>query len=180
MASPLAAECAPFYCSLGNRDAILQSGGTVVNGTLTFPAGINGPATSFNGSANARFTGPLFDAPSGSLSLWFRKNSSDAQGGIMEMGHLGSPNSIGLFYANSSTLYFEMRNSSSQYKTVYAAGALSQTQFRHVVAIWDQPDDTVRMKLFLDGLYVAGETLSGTVVHDQGFTNLGVAGSGQW
>lgn len=99
----LANECAPFYCSFDDTDAIVQSGGTM-NGALTFPPGVNGTAANFGGATSVRFITTLFDTPNGSVSLWFKKNSPDEKGGILEIGRLGTPDSIGIFYANSNNV----------------------------------------------------------------------------
>jgi len=97
-----AGECAPFYCSLDSEPAITQCGGTV-NGAITFSPGVIGLGANFNGAADVSFVDDIFDTPAGSLSLWLKKNSSDPKGGIMEIGRLGMPNSMGVFYANSET-----------------------------------------------------------------------------
>jgi hypothetical protein len=174
-----AIECAPFYCNMGNSEAISNSNGTI-HGSLTFVGGINGNAASFDGTSDVNFTGSIFNSTSGSVSLWFQKNTTDEKGGIMEIGHIGSPNSIGLFYANTNGVYFEMRNSNNQYKVIYALNAISQTQWTHIVAIWDKQEDSYHIKLFINGRYVSGETLTGPFEHTQGFMNVGIAGSGEW
>lgn len=170
--SSLAAECAPFYCSFASNEAIIQSGG-IINGILTFPSGVNGTAANFNGTANVKFTGQIFDAPSGSLSLWFKKNSSDQQGGIMEIGRLGTPNSMGVFYNYSDDVYFEIRNAASQYKGAYAPDVLSQNIYTHIVVVWYERLGTYHMKLFINGTYTGGTQLPAPFVHANGFMNIG-------
>jgi hypothetical protein len=175
----IANECAPFHCSFDDADAIAQSGGTV-SGTLTFPLGINGTAANFGGATSVRFMTTLFDTPNGSVSLWFKKGLSDQKGGILEVGHLGTPNSIGLFYANSNNVYFEMRNSANQHTVAYAENVLSQAAYNHIVAMWDMRADVYHMKLFINGRYLGGSTLSAPYAHSHGSMDVGVAGVGEW
>jgi len=179
LASAIAGDCAPFHCGLDSSEAIAESNGTIT-GTLTFLAGVNGAAANFNGTADVRFTGSLFDSSSASVSLWFKKNSSDEKGGILEIGQLGTPNSIGVFYAHTDNVYFEMRNSNSELKVAVALNVLSQTKYTHIVAIWDSRDDTNHMKLFVNGRYMAGERLTGPLVRDYGSMRVGIAGVGEW
>lgn len=175
----LATECAPFYCNLDSNTDIVQSNGTI-NGILTFPIGVNSTAASFDGTAHVSFTDTIFNDPSASVSLWFKKNSTDLKGGIIEIGQIGSLNSLGIFYANSNNIYLEMRNSNNQYKVVFAENALSQTVYNHIVVIWDMRDNTYHMKLFINGRYVGGDNLSGPFVHNHGFMRVGIAGVGEW
>lgn len=174
-----ATECAPFYCSLESNEAISECNG-IINGDLTFVVGVNDNAASFNGTADVNYIGDIFDSSSGSVSLWFKKNSTDQKGGIMEIGHIGVPNSIGIFYANSDYVYFEIRNANNEYKVVYASDAISQTEYTHIVAIWDKREEIYHMKLFIDGRYVSGQTLAGPFAHTHGYMKIGVAGSGEW
>ncbi len=175
----LAGECAPFYCSFDSETAITQCSGTV-NGALTFPIAVNGLGANFNGTVDVKFTGQIFDNPAGSLSLWFKKNSSDPKGGIMEIGRLGTPNSMGIFYANSDYVYFEIRNAANEYRVVYAPDVLSQDSYTHIVVIWYERQGTYHMKLFINGIYAGGEQLPAPFVHVNSFMNVGVSGSGEW
>ena len=175
----LAGECAPFYCSFDNETAIDQCSG-MVNGALTFPIAVNGLGANFNGTVDVRFTGQIFDTPAGSLSLWLKKNSSDQKGGIMEIGRLGTPNSMGIFYANSDYVYFEIRNAANEYTVAYAPDVLSQDSYTHVVVIWYERQGTYHIKLFINGTYAGGERLQAPFVHANGFMNVGVSGSGEW
>lgn len=172
-------DCAPFHCDLGNRDAIFAASGTI-SGTLTFLPGVNGAAASFNGAADVRFLAGIFEASSASVSFWLKKNSSDLKGGILEIGQLGTPNSAGVFYANTNSVYFEMRNASGELKVAYALDVLSQTEYTHIVAIWDNRDGANHMKLFINGRYMAGEKLVGPLVQNNGSMRVGIAGVGEW
>jgi len=166
----LPGECAPFYCSFDSETAITQCNGTV-NGALTFPIAVNCLGANFNGTVDVRFTGQIFDTPAGSLSLWFKKNSSDQKGGIMEIGRLGTPNSMGIFYANSDYVYFEIRNSANEYRVAYAPDVLSQDSYTHIVVIWYERQGTYHMTLFINGTYVGGERLPAPFIHANGFMN---------
>jgi hypothetical protein len=179
ISTSLAGECAPFYCSFDSETAITQCNGTV-NGVLTFPIAVNGMGANFNGTVDVKFTGQIFDTPAGSLSLWLKKNSSDQKGGIMEIGRLGTPNSMGIFYANSDYVYFEIRNAANEYRVVYAPDVLSQDAYTHIVVIWYERQGIYHMKLFINGIYAGGERLPAPFVHANGFMNVGVSGSGEW
>ncbi len=98
----------------------------------------------------------------------------------MEIGQLGTPNSIGIFYANTDTVYFEMRNASGELKMAYVPHVLSQAEYTYIAAIWDSRDGTNHMKLFINGRYMAGERLLGPLVLDHGSMRVGIAGVGKW
>ena len=172
-------ECSPFYCSLEDEESITDCHG-VINGELTFVPGVNGNAASFDGTSDVDYVGDIFDSPSGSVSLWLEKNSGDQKGGIMEIGHIGAPNSKGIFYSDSDYVYFEIRNADNRHEVVYAPNAISQTTFTHIVAIWDKREDTYHTKLFINGRYVSGQALTGSFTQTHGFMKIGAAGSGDW
>jgi hypothetical protein len=178
-ANSFANDCAPFYCNMGSNESISECNG-VITGSLTYPAGVNNNAASFDGASEVNFPGSIFDAESGTITLWVKKNATDEKGGIMEIGHLGGLNSFGMFYAYDSNIYFEMRNSNNDLSTVFYSDALSLDYFTHVAAMWDRREDTYHLKLFINGRYVSGQTLSGPFNHNNGFMKIGTAGQGEW
>ena len=122
-ANSFADDCAPFYCDMNSNESIAECNG-VITGSLTYPAGVNDNAASFDGASEVNFPGSIFDAESGTITLWVKKNSNDEKGGIIEMGALGFPDSLGMFYADYNNIYFEMRNSNNDYSTVFYLNAI--------------------------------------------------------
>jgi len=175
----LGAECAPFYDSLNDASSVAANGGSV-SGTLSFASGVSGDGASFNGGTSVRYSSSLFNSESGSVTFWFRKNSADVKGGMMQIGQLSQPNSIGIFYNNQNDLYFEIRNNGNSYSTTYSLGALSGSEFKHIAAVWSWRGGTYYTKLFINGGYVSGQSLAGSFVHNQGAMDIGVSGSGEW
>lgn len=177
------AECSPFYCSFESNGAVLDCNG-VIDSELSFVPAVNCNGAYFDGNDYVRFSGDMFNSSSGSISLWFKKNSADNAGGIVQIGHLGTANSIGIFYAYSDDIFFEIRNNNSDYKTINSPNAISETKGTHIVAIWDRREDesnppivTYHIKLFINGRYAGGQALTGPFIHNQGFMDIGVAGT---
>jgi hypothetical protein len=167
--------CSPFYCSMGSKQIISDCNGTI-NGALTFVGGVNGKAANFNGASKINYAGNIFDVPSGSVSFWFKKNANDEHGGIMEIGSIGSPNSLGIFYNNSKDVFFEIKNDKSDTERVIAPNVISQTEFTHIVAVWDKRGNTYCIKLFIDGICVGWPTLTGPFTHSQRPMKIGATG----
>jgi len=172
---PAAAQCAPFYDSL-NDAASIESNGGVITGPLGFAPAVNESGAVFNGDCHVTYTSELFAAPRGSVSLWFRKISTDADGGILQIGTLGQPNSIGVFYVQERDVYFEVRNDSSHLAQVSAPGALSQTEWTHIVAAWRSQGDGCDMWLFVNGRFVTYGYLPGLFDHTADTMQIGVTG----
>ncbi|MCP4248905.1 MAG: hypothetical protein GY778_17820 [bacterium] len=169
------AECAPFYVGLQDAASVTADGG-LVTGSVGYTAAVNENGADFDGSGYITFSGSVFDAPRGSVSFWFRKNSADSAGGIAQIGALGQPNSIGLFYVNQVDLHFEMRGHDGTAVAVIASGVLSTTDWTHVVAVWNDRGPGSDMWLFIDGSYAGYQYLPATIVHSAGALQLGMTG----
>jgi hypothetical protein len=113
-ATPAQANCAPFYESFESLASIEANGGTVT-GTLTFSLGGDGNAACCGPTYDVTYSGRNFRTAAGAIALWYRKSINAAPGGIWQIGTLSQASSIGLFYANTTDVWFEMRNSSGQY-----------------------------------------------------------------
>ncbi len=162
LASAAGAECPPFHDSLNDQAKMVANGGAI-SGPVAFGSAVKGNGAYFSGNAYIRYTNQLFTSQEGSVSLWFRKTSSDVFGGIMQIGQLGQPNSVALFYNDQGHLYFEVRDSTGAYLAIDLAGALTQNDYTHIVATWKQ-DGGLVMKLFVNGRYIAYRFESNSVV----------------
>ena len=58
--------------------------------------------------------------------------------------------------------------------------ALHLDNFTYIAALWDMRDNTYHIKLFINGRYVSGQSLSGSFEHNNGFMKVGSAGQGEW
>jgi hypothetical protein len=170
-----AAQCAPFHDSLNDASSITANGG-VVTGTVDFTPAVNETGAVFSGAGYVTYANAVFASQPGSLSMWFRKNSSDAAGGIAQIGSLGQPNSIGVFYADQTDVRFEMRNDAGDLTAVSATGVLSQTDWTHIFAIWHNRGGGHDLLLFINGFYVTAGYLAGLFNHNATWLQIGVTG----
>jgi hypothetical protein len=169
------ANCAQFYDGLDSAASIAENGG-VVSRTLHFDPGVNGQAADFGGQALVTYWGDLYRSLTGSVSFWVKKSSADAEGGILQIGNLGQPNSMGVFYVNQTDLIFEIRNNASEVAAIWAPAALSQTGWTHVIAIWNQRAEGCDIWLFVNGFFHNYNFLPGTLLHDANWMQLGYTG----
>ena len=174
-AANAAAECALFHDSLDGAASIAANGG-VVSGSLHFDPGVNGPAVDFGGTSLVTYWGDLFRVPTGAVSFWVKKGLADVEGGILQIGNLGYPNSMGAFYVNQADLIWEIRNNAGEVAAVWAPGTLSQTGWTHVVAVWNQRLDGCDIWLFVNGFFVSYNFLSGTLLHNANWLQTGYTG----
>ncbi len=172
---PAVGECAALHTSLNSSTAVQDSGG-VITGPLTFTAAVNGDGADFGGSSFVTWNSSLFNAPRGAISFWFRKNSSDTEGGILQIGLLGQPNSLGVFYVGQDTIVFELRNAASDVAAISESAILSQSDWHHIVVSWNDRGDGMDMWLFLDGHHTTYEFLPGSFVHSAEWMQLGTTG----
>jgi hypothetical protein len=168
-------SCALFYDGLDNAASIAENGG-IVSGTLHFDPGVNGQAADFGGQAIVTYWGDLYRSLTGAVSFWVRKSSADAEGGILQIGTLGQPNSMGVFYVNQTDLIFEIRNNASEVAATWAPGALSQSGWTHVVAIWNQRAEGCDTWLFVNGFFKSYDFLPGSLLHNANWLQLGYTG----
>ncbi len=154
-------ECAPFYESFNDGVSVAQNGG-VISGTVLFSAGINNNAVEFTGAGSVLFTNSVFAAETGSLSFWFRKSSSDAQGGILQIGNVGAANSIGVLYRPDGSIACEIRNSTGGRRTAATgAGVVSQAAWTHIAVLWQHDVHSTTLWMFINGYYVTYASLPG-------------------
>ncbi len=169
------AECAPFYDSLNDTDSIESNAG-VITGPLAFAPAVNANGALLSGTCHVTYSGDLFNAGAGSASLWFKKTSPDEAGGILQIGTLGQPNSLGLFYNGQTNLYLEARNNIGTLTQLLAPSALSQTQWTHLVAAWQVRGDGSDLWLFVNGLTAAHAYLPGVSNYAAAQLQLGITG----
>jgi hypothetical protein len=169
------AQCAPFYDSL-NDPASVQASGGVINGPLDFAPGVNGNAAVFGGATSIVYSADVFTSPTGSAALWFRKTSPDEDGGILQIGTVGQPNGLGVFYAGTSDAYFEIRNHDGTLAQVAAPGVLSDTEWTHLVAAWNDRGDACDLWLSVNGRLAASAHLPGVFRHDALTMQIGTTG----
>jgi len=174
-----AAACPVFRDSLNGAQSVADSGG-VIFGSPDFVVGVNMDAVEFDGASHIRYADDAFDATRGTVSLWIAKTSASTFGGILQLGSLGSPNSLGLFYNNGSDLFFEVRTASNDVALITVPDALAGGGFVHVVATWDSRGAEVVGKLFIDGRYKDYLIAPGTVSPETGTLELGTAGTYPW
>lgn len=155
-----ALPCHPFSDSLDSLNSIIANGGTM-NGPITFVPAANNNGLQINGATAITYTNSLFTSQSGSVAFAYTKTTNDQSGGLIQIGTLGSPNSIGLFYNFGNDLFYEIKNSAGTYTQISAPGTLAINQFKHIVATWNKNGNTYSLKLFIDGRYVGGNTIPG-------------------
>jgi hypothetical protein len=169
------AECAPFYESFNSLASITANGGAT-GGSLTFVPGINGNAADWGTSGHVTYSGRNFRTPSGSLSLWYKKTSAAASGGICQIGTVSQANSIGLFYNNSDDLCFEMRTSTGLMGQIALTDALPANVWTHVAAAWREQNGACDLWLSVNGDYRDHAQLSGTLSHATATLQVGSTG----
>lgn len=169
------AECASFYDGLNELAALLANGGSV-NGSANFVAGVNDLALEFNGATSVSYPPVTSTDQAGSISLWFKPSTGASDGGLLQVGELGQPNSIGLFYVNQCDLVFETRNASGGLTAINAPGVLSTSKWTHIVATWQDINGGRHMWLFVDGYYVTYGYAAGTYDHSAADLRIGYTG----
>jgi hypothetical protein len=168
--------CAPFHEPLESAATCIAHGAGIL-GSVTFPPAINGNGAEFNGAARMFYQQNAWgQAQQGSLSLWFRKNSSDSSGGIAQLGVISAPNSLGLFYDGGPTLIFEVRGGDNTTAAIWAPGSLSTTAFTHIVAAWAPATGGTHLWLYVNGHFVGYEFLPSAFVPSNDRLELGSTG----
>lgn len=145
-------QCELFYAALESQSGVSGNGGTI-NGSASFGPGVNGNAIEFSGGGFAVFGGSQFPTGAGSISFWIRKNAADAQGGILQIGSIGQPNSVGVFYINDDEIVFEVRGESGVASQIFKPGLFETTAFNHVVVTWKTEASGVSMTMFVNGVF---------------------------
>lgn len=145
------AECAVLHDPLQSPTEVASAGG-VVMGSASFDTAVNGNGVSLFGGGFIDYASAGVASDRGSISLWVRKSAADSAGGIAQIGVIGQPSSLGLFYANDNDLFFEIRTV-SDVAAVWVEGALSTTQWRHVAVTWRAGPSGVDFWLFIDARF---------------------------
>ena len=151
-AEPVRGQCELFHGAMESHSGVTGIGGTI-NGSAGFVSGVNGNAIEFSGGGFAVFGGSQFQSDTGSISFWLRKNSPDAQGGIFQIGSVGQPNSIGVFYINGDEIGFEVRGNSGVAAQIIKPGVFQSGAWNHVVVAWKTVSNGVSMTVFVNGLF---------------------------
>lgn len=175
----LAGPCPDVHDSLDDSGTIQAAGGTV-SGSVTFVEAVNNSGIRFHGSAKIRYEDPIFSTPRGTVTFWLAKPTAETYGGVMQIGVLGTPNSLGVFYNGGSDLYFEIRSTTNDWGAALATNVLGTTDFVHVAVTWDSFGTQVGAKLFLDGRFDHYFTVPGALSPSTGALELGVAGVAPW
>ena len=174
-AGQAAGECASFYDSLNDAESINANGG-IIAGPLAFAPAVNGSGAVFNGACHVTYSDELFAASSGSVALWFRKFSPDEAGGIWQIGTLGQPNSVGVFYAGQSNVHFELRNSNGELVQINTPDVLMQDEWTHIVAAWRCDGSACDLWLFVNGRFVTHGHLPGSFNQAAAALQIGYTG----
>lgn len=170
-AGPLAAQCPPYACSFDGAGSLAACSVSIV-GSVDFPAGINQQAAAFTGAGYLSMADATFSSAGGTIALWLRKTGTSAQGGVWQLGQLGTPNSLGLFYINQSTLVLESRNSAGALAQLSLDNALS-SQWTHITASWERDAGGTSLVLFRDGQFAGFSQLAGASLPPPSTLQLG-------
>ncbi len=167
------ADCAFFHESCEGTASIVANDG-VTFGPLSFEPAVNSNGIHF-GSGNVRYLSDQFRQTVGSISFWIRKTSADDNGGVLQIGQLGEPDTIGVFYTGQSNIVLEMRNAAGNVGQVQVGGVLSESAWTHVVAEWvyHQESSASSLVLFVNGVYAAYGYLEGTFTPTSSTLQLG-------
>lgn len=145
-------QCALFYGALESQFDVNDVGGTI-NGSAAFVTGVKGNAINFSGAGLAVFGDTRFQSDSGSLSFWLRKTSADEQGGVFQIGNLGQPNSIGVFYINNNDIVFEIRGDSGSLVSISQPGLFQSQAWSHLTVSWEATQNGVELFVFVNGAF---------------------------
>ncbi len=160
VASTAAAENCPLFSEALESAAEVTSNGGTINGSVSFSSAVNGNGACFGSGDSISYSNSIFNAGAGSISFWFKKSGTDASGGLAQIGNLGQPNSLGVMYNSTSTLYVELHSDSASAQTS-VPNAVSDLSFAHIVVSWQTRSDGVHVKVFRNGefkkyMYVSG------------------------
>lgn len=176
LACPAAAwaDCSLVHDPLENLQSVAAAGGAV-SGTIGFAPGVNASAAVFSGTGEVAYTDARFASPAGSISFWVRRNGAGVQGGICEIGLIGTPNSLGVFYYGGSNLVFEMRSAASLTAAVWGGNAFSDA-WSHVVATWRDDAGGTGLWLFVNGRFAGYAWLDGVSARTAPTLRIGACG----
>ncbi len=174
--TPLAAaDCAVRYDGLETSAGVEANGG-FISGTLQFTPAVNGNGASFSGSQYIIYADSAFVAEAGTLTFWFRKNSADTDGGIVQLGTIGQPRSLGLFYVADDYLVFEMRDDDGNLLQAAVPDLLSESEWTHVAAAWECTPGRCVLWIFVNGRIAQWASLDGTRTPVAGLLQVGYTG----
>ncbi|RIK67261.1 MAG: hypothetical protein DCC65_06835 [Planctomycetota bacterium] len=169
------APCVPFADGLESAASIAAAGG-FVSGSAAFSPAVSGSGVTLSGSGFITYSNSIFNAASGSVAMWVRKNAADAGGGLFQIGIVGQPHSVGLVYGNDDDLYLEARGAGGVSAAVLAESALSLSEWRHVVATWRDSGVGVDLWLFVGGRYSGFTRLTAPWALNAGQMQVGFTG----
>ncbi len=168
-------QCADLMDSLESLTTIVNAGG-VISGVAGFAPAVCGNGITLAGNGFVSYSASAFNAPSGSVTMWVRKNATDYAGGLFQIGILGQSNSIGLAYENDCDLIFKAFALSGSAATIQAGDALSADTWMHCAAVWRREEEQTELWLFLDGRYVGYDRLYDMFDLSAGQMQIGVSG----
>jgi hypothetical protein len=172
------AACPPFHAPLEDSIGVGANGGTITP-PVSFAAAVKANGACVGEPGFVRYSGGLFDAETGSVSLWFKKSGSDPHGGILQIGQLGQAGSLGIFFNGGDDLFVELRTDTDSGQ-VQAPDMVSAAQYIHIVATWETRSDGIYVKLFVDGEYRGYQSLSGAYAPSSATLDVGRAGAEPW
>lgn len=169
------AQCADVSDSLENPSATASAGGVISGGAVFAPA-VNGNGVTLAGNGFVSYASGVFNAPSGSVTLWIRKNAVDTTGGLFQIGILGQPNSIGLASENDTDLVFTAFAPGGVSAAISADNTFVIDTWVHCAAVWRSDVDGLKMWLFLNGRYVGFNQFDSAFSPGAGQMQIGVSG----
>lgn len=168
----VAAQCVPFQDSLNDASSVSANGGVIV-GPVSFAPGINSDGADVSSGGFIRYDDSLYNSDSGSVSLWVNKDGVDSTGGLFQIGQVGTPNSVGLFYASSTTVILEVRDNSGSLAQASSSNALTPNDWTHVAALWRSRTGGFDLFIFINGRFVASSSFVGDLNLTAGRLELG-------
>lgn len=171
----VAEDCPLFSEPLENSAQVTANGGAI-NGSVSFIAAVNGNGACFGAGESIRYSDSIFNAATGSMSLWFKKSGTDVSGGIVQIGRLGHPASLGVFFNSTDILYVEIRNDMGRLYQIYETSSISDSEYVHMVVTWNSQTDGILLKLFLNGEFKQNMLVSGTLTPSSETLDFGSTG----
>jgi hypothetical protein len=180
-AASAAADCPLFSAALESAAGVADNGGTV-NGSVSFTPAVVGNGACFGAGEDVSYPSSIFDAGTGSVSFWFKRNMGSGKGGILEIETLGTPNSLGIFYNTLGpdvTLFVELSTDVASGQ-ISAANVLPDSSYVHIAVTWEDRGGNAVAKLFVDGVYVGFVSAPGSFAPSGGELVVGKAGVFPW
>lgn len=170
------ADCAIVADPLENSASILDAGGSI-SGSASFAPAVKGNGVILAGSGYVNYSSTAFNASTGTVTMWIRKNAIDTNGGLFQIGILGQPNSVGVAYADDDDIKFEAFAPGGLSATVVAGNQLSLSSWIHLTATWRSDPDGTDIWLFIDGRFQGYNRLDAPLNPSVSQTQVGIGGT---